>query len=438
MWNKTMTMALSGALMLAACAETGETQGDERHDDVLDFATSSARADASAEQIRKLDDGRVVFYGDVADELIALGEAHPYTAYRREAAYTYSQSPFAYCVEGGEESACVSLLPTSGIDEGVFTFGGHFRGLEGGKAVGMIEAMYRLGYDVSRTGNRTEFSADAGPFRCAYQSARAHCSIDLQPARARLRVSFDALPALGEGFVYEGWLIVDGAPVSAGRFDAVDQVAFDFPEEYADAQMYVLTIEPRDGDDPAPSKTHLVAGTFAGGAAELTVDHGAALATEFGDAMGTFILAAPSAAGLDGDFGDKGIWYLVPGGGGPSLDLPMLPEGWEYEGWIVGDDGPISTGRFTDVWSADSDGGGPAAGPAGTPPFPGQDFVNPPMSLVGTLAVISVEPSPDDSPAPFALKPLVGMVEDAGTGTPQMLDRNGEALPTGAATLELR
>ena len=51
---------------------------------------------------------------------------------------------------------------------------------------------------------------------------------------------------------------------------------------------------------------------------------------------------------------------------------------------------------------------GPAGGPDGDgPPFPGQDFVNPPMDLIGGAAVISVEPEPDDSPAPFVLKPLL-------------------------------
>ena len=35
---------------------------------------------------------------------------------------------------------------------------------------------------------------------------------------AYLEFTSDGLEPLGPGFVYEGWLIVDGAPVSAGRF----------------------------------------------------------------------------------------------------------------------------------------------------------------------------------------------------------------------------
>ena len=107
------------------------------------------------------------------------------------------------------------------------------------------------------------------------------------------------------------------------------------------------------------------------------------------------------------------------GGPGPSLNVPKLPAGWAYEGWVVGPNGPISTGRFTDPAGADEDGGGPDAGPDGTPPFPGQDFINPALDVPGLTVVLSVEPDPDDSPAPFALKPLAGEAADAGPGALQ-------------------
>ena len=71
--------------------------------------------------------------------------------------------------------------------------------------------------------------------------------------------------------------------------------------------------------------------------------------------------------------------------------LPALPAGWIYEGWVVGPEGPVSTGRFTQVMGADSDAGGPTAGPRSTPPFPGQDFIMPPVSLIGYQAVVSIE-----------------------------------------------
>jgi len=241
-------------------------------------------------------------------------------------------------------------------------------------------------------------------------------------------VSFSGLPQLGVGYVYEGWLITADGPVSAGRFSDPSGLNMMFATADLDAtSAYVLTIEPAEGDDPAPSDTHVLAGDLTDGSATLTLDHAAALGTDFTAAAGTFILETPTSAATD-DY-DQGIWFLEMGGSGPmaSLTLPVLPDGWAYEGWVVVDGQPVSTGRFTDAGAADSDGAGPEAGTEMSPPFPGQDFITPPTMLAGTTAVISVEPDPDDSPMPFALKPLVGDVTDAGAGTSQTLDNNAAA-----------
>ena len=141
---------------------------------------------------------------------------------------------------------------------------------------------------------------------------------------------------------------------------------------------------------------------------------GCTVIPDFTAATGSYILAAPT--GADGTPYNYGIWFLDPSGPSASLDLPVLPEGWAYEGWVVGEDGPVSTGIFTNTAAADSDAGGPAAGPNPAPPFPGQDFITPPANLVGQTTVISVEPSPDNSPAPFTLKPLVDEINDTGEG----------------------
>jgi DNA-binding beta-propeller fold protein YncE len=57
--------------------------------------------------------------------------------------------------------------------------------------------------------------------------------------------------------------------------------------------------------------------------------------------------------------------------------------------------------------------------------------------LVGGKAVISVEPEPDDSPTPFALKPLVGDILAKGEGELQSLGNNAAATAiTGVAMFE--
>ena len=44
---------------------------------------------------------------------------------------------------------------------------------------------------------------------------------------SELRVDLSGLEALGDDFVYEGWIIVDGNPISTGRFSSIT-----FPQTY--------------------------------------------------------------------------------------------------------------------------------------------------------------------------------------------------------------
>ena len=258
-------------------------------------------------------------------------------------------------------------------------------------------------------------------------------------AGAVLHFEFAGLEDLGPDYVYEGWVIADGQALTAGRFSvngdgAADLTTFEFDAATAAATTkYVLTIEPAENDDPAPSKVHLVAGPFVDGMAELTVDDDAAIGTDFTDARGSFILETPTSE--DPDDYANGIWWLDPAAGRSGFELPELPEGWAYEGWVVGADGPVSTGRFTAGNTEDSDGAGPTAGNLGAPAFPGQDFIDPPVSLVGHAAVLSVEPEPDNSPDPFTLKPLVTMsIGDVPPPDLQTMDNNAEATnPSGVA-----
>jgi hypothetical protein len=258
----------------------------------------------------------------------------------------------------------------------------------------------------------------------------------------QLHLAFDGLEDLGSEAAYEGWIVVDGTPYSTGVFtvDGAGVASAEwFPTEIpADGMMeaFVLTIEPVPDSDPGPSSVHILGGDIVHGRSTLTIDHGAALGTDFSTLAGSYMLAAPSA-GAAGDY-RNGIWWLDPNAGpGATLELPTLPAGWVYEGWVVGPDGPMTTGRFTSASGADSDGGGATAGPESTPPFPGQDFVNPPVVLTdGYAAVISVEPEPDNSPAPFTLKPLMDpFIDDLGEGVLQPMHHNTAAFPTGRMTV---
>ena len=101
---------------------------------------------------------------------------------------------------------------------------------------------------------------------------------------------------------------------------------------------------------------------------------------------------------------------------------------------------PVTTGTFTSTMAADE--AKPFSGPQPGPPFPGEDFLmnapaglSFPTNLASQKIVVTIEPSPDNSPMPFFLKPLSGMVPAAAVPmTPYMLDNTSAQLPSGTVT----
>ncbi|MFZ0390972.1 MAG: T9SS type A sorting domain-containing protein [Calditrichia bacterium] len=269
-----------------------------------------------------------------------------------------------------------------------------------------------------------------------------------------VQLSFNDLPALANGYHYEGWAIVDGMPISTGKFnvdlngDLVDLNGIMIPNgefkvnrNINSATAIVLTIEPPNDTDPAPAHTHFLAGDVSGSMASLSVGHGAALGDDFTGAMGNYILATPTNGPNTDE--NSGIWFLDLTSGSPmqGLNLPVLPDGWAFEGWTVINGMPVTSGKFL---KADSqDWADPYSSNLPGPPFPGEDFLlNAPAGLTfptdiaGGTAVISIEPMPDDDPAPFALKPLVGDIPaNAVDHFTYSMNNNAGVFPTGSATL---
>jgi hypothetical protein len=249
---------------------------------------------------------------------------------------------------------------------------------------------------------------------------------DGQSTNALLTLNLNGLEALGSDYVYEGWIIVDGNPVSTGTFSSVS-----FPQSFSvdrnmleDASTFVLSIEPTVDPDPAPAATKILAGDFSGNSASVSSN---GIVGDFSASTGTYILATPTD--MDDTNEASGVWFLDNSSGSAmtGLSLPTLQAGWKYEGWVVFDGMPVSTGTFTAVDMADDNAAtSPYKGNAGNGPgFPGEDYLQNaptglmfPTDLTGTTIVISVEPHPDNSELPFTLKPLAHMVPiDAMTHT---------------------
>ena len=246
-----------------------------------------------------------------------------------------------------------------------------------------------------------------------------------------LIVNIVGLEDLGSNFVYEGWIIVEGSPISTGTFTVdgngtMSQTTFPVNKKnLEDATEFVLTIEPANDSDPQPSQLKILAGEFVsfntagqpGHEALLSHSHSSAIGVDLSAAAGSYILATPTD-GTTGTNETSGLWWLDPAGApDPSLSLPTLPAGWTYEGWVVINGTPLSTGTFDS--NSGSDNASTYSGTTAGPPFPGEDFLlnapsgfTFPTDLTGQKVVISVEPIPDNSPDPFLIKPLVHDIPD--------------------------
>lgn len=262
-----------------------------------------------------------------------------------------------------------------------------------------------------------------------------------------LELNISGLENLGSNARYEGWVIIDGNPVSTGVFTVnnsgqLSQTVFEVPGSggsLKNAAAFVLTIEPYPDNSPAPSEQHLVAGNFNENTANLSIGHPAALNTTFASASGNFLLATPTTASTMDEL--SGLWFInnSSGSGAAGLNLPVLPAGWRYEGWAVINGMPVTTGVFMSGNMADAS--APFSGPLAGPPFPGEDFIiNAPAGLIfptnlsGSMAVVTVEPYPDNSAAPFLLKPFVRMIPNpAAQHFTYSMNLNSGSFPSGTA-----
>lgn len=280
------------------------------------------------------------------------------------------------------------------------------------------------------------------------------CGDDDSPSNTALNLTVNGLEDLGSTAQYEGWIIVDGAPISTGTFTVnangtPSTTSFSAnATDVAAATKFVLTIEPIPDPDPAPADAKLLAGDFGGTSATLSTGVAPALG-DFSTSAGTLFLRTPTdeTPGTANNGNDiYGVWFGTPGmPPTPNFTLPTLPAGWAYEGWVIGETGPISTGTFSNTVDLPRDSGNPFSGTAFNvgPPVPGEDFFNAaptgetfPLDIRGRTVVISVEPVPDNSPAPFLLKPLVAnLAADAATApTSHTFSQNLGSIPTGTVT----
>lgn len=205
----------------------------------------------------------------------------------------------------------------------------------------------------------------------------------------------------------------DGGPVlfsipAGENVQLMDRVAITIQEHHhRDGAM-------RD-DEPGPILMEgRVRGTERTGIADLSIEFGDAVGSDFRGVLGGYTIIAPTSE----PDSTSGIWFFQQTSSpSPSLrNLSALNEGWTYEGWVVYQPeghSPVyySTGKFLRADSADFDGAGPGQGPGTGLNFPGQDFIGgalsrPNLTQTDYWFMVTVEPFPDNSTRPFSLRIL--------------------------------
>ncbi|MEK9136289.1 MAG: hypothetical protein AAB393_04140, partial [Bacteroidota bacterium] len=239
----------------------------------------------------------------------------------------------------------------------------------------------------------------------------------VEPQEARISLTVTGLSPLGPGEGhYQVWATFlqfdksnggdspqhSGGFLSLGEFNtrAGDPILYDLDGNLArfripagkNAQLLddmVITIDPgTDSPNDSVAGSIIMGGKVHGnadvGIADLDVAYTDAFKTDFSGVTGKYTIIAPTSSADS----NSGVWFIEQQGSTVNRglrNLPVLPRGWRYEGWIDRavqiDPGPpvveYSTGKFLRADSADFDGAEPGRGPGNGFNYPGQDFINP-------------------------------------------------------------
>ncbi|WP_405327797.1 anti-sigma factor [Leeuwenhoekiella sp. LLG6367-2.1] len=261
--------------------------------------------------------------------------------------------------------------------------------------------------------------------------------------------SITLLPSLEENSQYEVWLTSGGEDISLGKFRSLSngQTFSAASSSVENASAFKISLEP--GNDPSDdiSNTVILSGSFNGNSADLTIANSIG---NFSNASGIFTLWTPTDS--DANNNQNGVYWLNPNNGNPQagLNLPTLPAGWRYEGWVTVPNANnqsvnLSTGRFSSPTGRDET-AAYSSQVNTAPQFPGEDFVN--QSILGQLGFnllpdlrlkkvfISVEPEPDNNYAePFVIQPLINpRSTNSLYPTTQTMDLNTLSFPRGVVS----
>ena len=273
--------------------------------------------------------------------------------------------------------------------------------------------------------------------------------------RVQLQLDVNDLPPLRGGQNYRAWAILPDQNVPSDPFNFTDSGqyvnetgqfisnTFTFPQNIASATHVLVSIEGKGSAANEPSETVVYAGDVQNFETTMEATHPLAIGVDFSSASGVFALLTPSDDDPDNEL--NGVWFVEPGSDdalSAGLDLPQIPTGWAYEGWVDTGGAVLSTGAFTAVDEADMDEFYYRSGLEQVL-YPGEDFlanapagISFPPDLSGARVFITIEPLPDDAAAPYVFEVMNGSIPASPSArTAYDLNVNFQA-PTGTAVIK--
>ncbi|UKN00698.1 hypothetical protein K6119_13255 [Paracrocinitomix mangrovi] len=262
-----------------------------------------------------------------------------------------------------------------------------------------------------------------------------------KPKSDEILIEIDNLRPLQNSFYYSIWLMSGNDNTKAGSFQvntngSLTSNKFNLdPTIIKSASSVGCSIEANQSVT-SPSSTFMLAGTFDGAEAVLTVADNSALNNNFSSAEGIYITATvTNAVGTTHEY--SGIWWVTDiNGTAPGLTIPTLPNGFIYEAWIKINDTYVSTGRFSqasgpDMLSLYGDTLNPSFN------YPGEDLLqNAPAGLTFPINLkfkelfVSVEYIDNVRDQPFLTVLYTSIPGDADFNAPYAMDNVSDYLPT--------
>lgn len=273
-----------------------------------------------------------------------------------------------------------------------------------------------------------------------------------------LYLALNSVQPLPATYHYEGWAFVieDNTTVgrSTGKFNVdtesnlvdlggaiIGGNLFTTDFDLSTALRFTITIEPPGDTDDTPSETRILGGTIQDHHAALTASDEHGLDYRLSQAAGTYILSTPTDGPNTNEL--SGLWFINLTGGPPGrgLRVQFPVPGWKYQGWVLIDGIPVTTGIITGL--SDSDDSSLYHGPLPGYNYPGEDFISnapPGLTFPGTIAgahvLVTLEPSPDPDPERSPLVILRGTVPgEPQSDTTYNLENNLAAFPTGSVRI---